>query len=69
MEATTIATVIGGPFGLTALALWFAFQKDRQCSILMSKITDLAVQQAMVNERATASIDALRSAIIQGTRP
>lgn len=69
MEVTTIATIVGGPFGLSALALWFAFQKDRQCTVLMTKLTDLAVQQAIVNERATASIDALRAVIVQGTRP
>jgi hypothetical protein len=69
MDAPTIATIVGGPFGLSAVALWFAFQKDKQCSALMERITTLAVQQATVNEKSTASIDALREAIRLGTRP
>jgi hypothetical protein len=69
MDVATIATVIGGPFGLSAIALWFAFKKDQQCIVLMEKITQLAVNQATVNERSISSIDALRDAIRQGTRP
>jgi hypothetical protein len=69
MDATAIAAVLTGPFGLAAVALWFAFTKDRQCSALMARIEALAVQQATVNQAAIASIDALRDAIRQGTRP
>jgi hypothetical protein len=69
MDATAIAAVLTGPLGLSAISLWFAFYKDRQCTALMARIEILAVQQAGVNERAIASIDALRDAIKQGTHP
>ena len=71
MDASAIQTILGAlpGGGIAALAIFFAWKKDQQCTALAAQLTEIAKGSAVSNQQVVSSIDALREAIKQGTRP
>lgn len=70
MDPAAIQAILGvlPGGGLAALAIYALFKKDQQCTALAAQLTDIAKASAVSNAQVSASLDALRDAIRQGTK-
>ncbi len=71
MEAVAIGeliTTFGPGTAIAALSLFFAWQKDKQCTALMERLAIIAEKNAVANEGVKSALIAVRDAIQVGTR-
>lgn len=71
MDVSTIAELFKtfGLAGMVAiLAIWALIQKDKQCTAMMEKVSEIAKDNAVAAQQVATSLETLREAIRLGTR-